>query len=170
MVPKKLKFSSQIEIIGVNPYIYLPTAVLKALFTQAGKEKGPIPVKGTLNDKSFIQTLVKYQGQWRLYLNTPMRKAAGIDVGDKATVEIAFDPKPRLEPMPEKFKLALSKDKTAKAAYEKLIPSRKKEVLRYLNSMKTEASLEKNVEKFLMHLRGEKVDTLNALMRVKAKS
>jgi hypothetical protein len=163
-----VSYSGVIKIIGVNPYLSVPKKILSAIFKQSGKEKGPIPVKGTLNGKPFIQTLVKYQGEWRLYLNTPMRKAAGIDVGDKGIVEIAFDPKPRLEPMPPKFKLALSKDKTAKSTYEKLIPSRKKEILRYLNSMKTEASLEKNIEKFLMHLRGEKVDTLNALMRVKA--
>jgi hypothetical protein len=167
MPDKKFRFSSRIEIIGVNPFVYLPTSVLKELFVQANKDKGPIPLRGTLNGKPFIQTLVKYQGEWRLYLNTPMRKAAGIDVGDKATVEVAFDPKPRIEPMPPKFKLALSKDTIAKAAYEKLIPSRKKEILRYLNSMKTEASLEKNIGKFLLHLHGKKVDTLNALMRVK---
>ncbi len=162
-----VSFSGLIMIIGVNPYLNVPQKILTAIFKQAGKDKGPIPVTGKLNDKPFIQTLVRYQGKWRLYLNTPMRKAAGIDVGDKATVEIAFDPKPRVEPMPPKFKLALSKDKTAKEAYEKLIPSRKKEILRYLNSMKTEASLEKNIEKFLLHLHGKKVDTLNALMRVK---
>ena len=161
-----VSFSGVIKIIGVNPYLKLPQKILKAIFKQAGKDKGPIPVKGKLNGKPFIQTLVRYQGEWRLYLNTPMRKAAGIDVGDKAIVEIAFDPKPRIEPMPAKFKLALSKDKIAKAAYEKLIPSRKKEILRYLNSMKTEASLEKNIGKFLLHLHGKKVDTLNALMRV----
>ena len=75
-------FSSKIQIIGVNPYVLLPASVLKNLFKEAGKNKGPIPVRGTLNENPFTQTLVKYSGRWRLYLNTPMRKAAGIDEGD----------------------------------------------------------------------------------------
>ncbi|MEI9935362.1 MAG: hypothetical protein WDM71_11065 [Ferruginibacter sp.] len=43
---------------------------------QAGKDKGHIPVKGKLDGHAFIQTLVKYSGKWRLYLNGPMRKAS----------------------------------------------------------------------------------------------
>ena len=81
-------FSSKIQLIGVNPYVLLPVSVLKHLFEQAGKDKGAIAVKGKLNGKSFIQNLVKYSGKWRLYLNGPMRQAAGIDVGDMANVEI----------------------------------------------------------------------------------
>ncbi len=79
-------FSAKILKIGINPYVLVPATVLKVLFEQAGKDKGPIPIKGTLNEKPFIQHLVKYSGKWRLYLNTPMRKAAGIDVGDMAIV------------------------------------------------------------------------------------
>ena len=71
-------FTAKIYKIGVNPYMLLPLKVLKTLFVEAGKDKGPIPVRGTLNGKKFTQTLVKYSGKWRLYLNTPMRKAAGM--------------------------------------------------------------------------------------------
>ena len=84
-------FSAKIYKIGANPYVLLPSAVLKQLFIQAGKDKGPIPVCGTLNGHKFIQTLVKYSGKWRLYLNTPMRKAANLDVGDVAKIEIQYD-------------------------------------------------------------------------------
>ncbi len=54
-------FSAKVLIIGINPYVYLPEAVLSAIFKQAQRNKGPIPVRGTLNGKSFQQTLVKYQ-------------------------------------------------------------------------------------------------------------
>src|SRR5688572_16357599 len=97
------EFSAKIKIIGVNPYVLLPAKVLKEIFKQAGKNKGAIQVKGTLNEKPFIQNLVKYSGKWRLYLNGPMREAAGIDVGDMAHVKIQYDPSDRTVPMHPKL-------------------------------------------------------------------
>jgi len=161
-------FTAKILKIGINPYVGLPEDVLKTLFKQADKNKGPIRVRGTLNGKRFEQTLVKYQGAWRLYLNTQMRQEADIDVGDDATVQIEFDPEPRIVPIHPKFARALSKNKEAKAAFEKLAASRQKEILRYLNSMKTEESLVRNVEKVIQNLSGKRPKGLSALMRRKA--
>jgi hypothetical protein len=56
-------FSAKIFKIGINPYVLLPAAILKEIFKQAGKNKGPIPVCGTINEKKFTQTLVKYSGK-----------------------------------------------------------------------------------------------------------
>jgi len=145
-------FSAKIFKIGINPYVLLPAAVLNELFSKSGKNKGPIPVKGTLNGKEFIQTLVKYSGKWRLYLNTPMRKAAGIDVGDMATVKIEFDSTPRSIPMHPKLQHVLTKNKRAANAFKKLTPYRQKEITRYINSLKTEQSLERNLEKVIQYL------------------
>jgi hypothetical protein len=50
----------------MNPYGGVPREVLQALFRQAGKDVGPIPVRGKLNGKRFRQTVVKYHGAWRL--------------------------------------------------------------------------------------------------------
>jgi hypothetical protein len=162
---KLSSFSAEIFIIGINPYVFLPEKVLQEIFQQAGKNKSPISVKGKLNGHEFKQTLVKYQGAWRLYLNGLMRQAAGIDVGDQAEVEIAFDPEPRVEPMNQKLLAALVENKTAKETFEKLPPSHQKEIFRYLNSMKTEESLTRNIEKVIGHLLGKSPPGLKALMR-----
>ena len=150
-------FIAKIYIIGVNPYVKVPKTILDELFQQSGKSKGPIPVKGFLNGKPFVQTLVKYAGVWRLYLNTPMRKAAGIDVGDTADVKIAFDSRPRVIPMHPKLKAALAKNKKAAAAFNRLSPSRQKEITRYIHSLKTEESLQRNIIKVISHLKGNAV-------------
>jgi hypothetical protein len=160
-------FSAKILKIGVNPYVLLPKRILHSIFKQAGKDKGPIPVQGTFEGKTFTQTLVKYQGAWRLYLNTPMRKNAGKDVGDGVEVSIGFDPRPRDVPMHPKFAKVLAKNVDARASFDKLSPSRKKEILRYLRSMKTEESLDRNIERVIAHLTGKKTDKLYAIMRVK---
>jgi uncharacterized protein YdeI (YjbR/CyaY-like superfamily) len=85
-----------------------------------------------------------------------MRRAANKDVGDRVTVDLEFDPEPRLVPMPPMFKRALSKNPAAKAAFEAMAPSRRKEILRYLASLKTEVSLRRNVDIVIGHLHGQK--------------
>jgi hypothetical protein len=147
-------FSAKIFIIGINPYVLLPAAALKELFKQAGKDRGAIPVKGTIDGHAFLQNLVKYSGKWRLYLNTPMRKAAGKDVGDTAVFGLCFDPKPRVTDMPPALQTALDKNKKAKTAFEQLSPSYRKEIMRYINNLKTEESINRNVTKAINHLLG----------------
>ena len=129
--------------------------MLKELFKQVGKTRGPIPVKGKLNGKPFIQTVVKFQGAWRLYLNTPMRQAAGIDNGDVAHVEIEFDSKPRVTPIHPGLKKLFAKNKKLKKVFDTFPPYRQKEISRYLNSLKSEESVKKNLDKVMKHLKGK---------------
>ncbi|RYZ25413.1 MAG: DUF1905 domain-containing protein, partial [Chitinophagaceae bacterium] len=64
------KFTARLEIIGINPFVFVPEPIRVEIFRKAGKDKGYIPVCGTVNGKAFRQTLVKYRGDWRLYINT----------------------------------------------------------------------------------------------------
>src|SRR6185369_2591614 len=148
-------FSAKIQIIGVNPYVLLPSELLKHIFQKAGKDKGAIPVQLKIGDKEFIQNLVKYSGKWRLYLNGPMRKAAGKDVGDTIDIQIEFDSKPRITPMHLKLKKAFKENKKAKNVFDKLSPSRQKEILRYINFLKSEESVDRNVQRAIAHLAGK---------------
>lgn len=148
-------FSAKIQIIGINPYVLLPPPVLKYIFQKAGKDKGAIPVQLTIGGKDFIQNLVKYSGKWRLYLNMPMRKAAGKDVDDTIEIQIDFDTKPRTTPIHPKLKKAFKENPTAKKVFEKLSPSRQKEILRYINFLKSEESVDKNIRRVIAHLTGK---------------
>jgi len=149
-------FSAKIHIIGINPYVLLPQIVLKYIFQKSGKNKGAIPVELKIADKNFIQNLVKYSGKWRLYLNGPMRKAAGKNVGDDIDIQIDFDPKPRTTPVHPKLKKAFKEYPNARMAFEKLSPSRQKEILRYINFLKSEESVDKNVQRAMAHLTSNK--------------
>ena len=147
-------FKAKIEIIGVNPFVFLPARVLKAIYIQAGKDKGPIPVRGTIDGHPYIQTLVKYNGEWRLYINGPMLKDAGKQVGDATTLTIEFDTEERVIPMHPMFEAALMQNTKAKEAFDKLTPSRQKEIVRYISFLKTEASVDKNVSRAVSFLLG----------------
>ena len=153
-----IKFQSKIYKIGINAVVDPPGPVMKIIFAEASRSMGPIPVVGTLDGAQFIQTLVKYQGVWRLYINGPMLKASGLKIGDTANIQIEFDPRPRDVQMPPPLASAFQKNQKARAAFDKLTPSRQKEILRYIGSLKTQESIDENVSRILSHLRGEVVD------------
>ena len=148
-------FSAKIFKIGINPYVLVPSAVLKKLFKEAGKDRGHIPIKGTINGHGFTQTLVKYSGKWRLYLNTPMRKGSNSDVGEIVNMEIEFDPSDRTEPMHSRLFSALQKNKKANSIFLQLPTSRQKEICRYINHLKSDESVEKNIKKAIDFLLGK---------------
>ncbi|HLE05340.1 MAG TPA: YdeI/OmpD-associated family protein [Anaerolineales bacterium] len=147
-------FSARVLIIGINPYVRVPKPILLDLFASAGRTRGPLPVRGALNGKRFTQTVVKYRRVWRLYLNTEMRSQAGLDVGDLAKVRLEFDAKPPTTPMHPRLAAALSRNRAASQAFHRLSPSRQKEILRYLHSLKGEEAIGRNVRKVIEHLLG----------------
>jgi len=151
---KKYDFSAIIKIIGINPYVSVPEAILSAVFKDAGKDKGPIPINGTVNDKPYLQTLVKYAGEWRLYINTIMLDNSPKKIGETIKVTIAFDPKERKIEMHPLLKKALAENQEANTTFEKLTPSRKKEIIRYISHLKTEEKIKENVSKSINFLLG----------------
>ncbi len=81
-------FNATLEIIVGNPFVCIPSEVLDKIFQQANKSKGPIPVRGTINSKPFQQTLVKYSGDWRLYINMVMLENSPKRIGEEIEVEV----------------------------------------------------------------------------------
>lgn len=148
-------FSSVLEIIGINPFVFVPDAILQHIFQAAGKTKGPVPVRGTVNGIPYRQTLVKYAGDWRLYINLSMLPNSPKRIGEIIEVTVEFDPDPRrIEPHP-KFLAALDENPEARAAFDALPPYRKLEIIRHFTFLKTEATLERNVAKAIDFLTGK---------------
>ncbi len=150
-----MKFKAEIGIIGVNPFVFVPGKILLKIFVQSGKSKGPIPIKGTINNKPYQQTLVKYSGAWRLYINTTMLSNSPKKIGEIIEITIVFDPAERIiKPHPKLVK-SLSENKDAKKVFYNLSPSRRNEIVRYISFLKTEASIDKNVARAIKFLLGK---------------
>lgn len=143
------KFSAVIQKIGINPCVDVPDKIIQQLLREAKKERGPLPVCGRINRSAFETTIIKYQGAWRLYLNTQMRQDADVDVKDRVAVQVTFDPKPHKVRMPKKFTAALRKNKKAKDAFEKLPPSHQQAILKYMNWLKTDEALRRAIDKVI---------------------
>ncbi|MCL9805847.1 YdeI/OmpD-associated family protein [Flavobacterium amniphilum] len=148
------KFKTDLKLIGINPFVFVPDEILQEIFREFGKDKGQIPIKGTVNGDSYKQTLVRYSGEWRLYINTVMLSRSPQRIGEIIEIEIAFDPDDRsIIPNP-KLITALNENPEAKKIFESLPPSKQKEIIRYIASLKKEESIDRNIKKAINFLFG----------------
>lgn len=151
----RLTFKAQLEIIGINPFVFVPEKILKALFKSAGKDKGAIPICGTINNEPYTQTLVRYKGDWRLYINTKMLPSSPKRIGEEIKVTIQFDSTDRtIKPHP-KLVNALKKDQKAKKVFDNLAASKQKEIVRSISQLKSDESVRLNIEKAIGFLKGK---------------
>ena len=149
------QFTAALEIIDGNPFVVLPAAVLNAVFDEAGRSKGPIPVRGRINDRPYQQTLVKFRGAWRLYVNMKMLDDSPRRIGETLEVAVSFDPSNRgIEPHP-KLLAMLDANPAAKDVFDAMAPSKQNEIVRYIDSLKTEKSIDRNVGRALDFLLGK---------------
>ena len=152
---KNATFTATLEIIGINPFVFVPEKILEATFEASGRNKSPIPVKGTVNGKEFQQNLMKYLGEWRLYVNLTMLKNSPKRIGEAIEVMLEYDDTERSISIHPQLEQAIKESTLARNNFEKLIPSRRHELIRYINNLKTEASIQRNIEKIIRHLHGE---------------
>jgi hypothetical protein len=152
---KNNSFTATLEIIGINPFVFVPEEILDTVFEKSGRNKSPIAVKGTVNGKEFKQNLMKYLGEWRLYVNLTMLKNSPKRIGEVIEVVLEYDDSDRSIAIHPQLEKAIKESALATENFEKLIPSRKNELVRYINNLKIEASIQRNIEKIIRHLHGE---------------
>lgn len=151
----KNQFTAKLEIIEINPFVFLPDEILNEIFETSGKNKSPIPVKGTVNGKEFRQNLMKYLGEWRLYINLTMLKDSPKRIGEMLEIFVEFDNSDRTISIHPDLEKAIRENPVALQNFENLIPSRRLELVRYINNLKTKESIQRNIEKIIRYLTGE---------------
>ena len=154
-----LSFTAVIKIRGVNPFILV--SAFRANAIKPGWRK-PLPVLVRINGKPAdpwrINMMPAGDGSFYLYLHSDVRKASATAVGDRVGVEIDFDPSYRngpQHPMPSWFKRALAENPQALKNWTALIPSRKKEILRYFAGLSSPDARARNLAKAFHVLSGE---------------
>ena len=152
-------FTAVIKIRDANPFILVSASRANAI--KPGWRK-PLPVLVRVNGKPAnawrINMMPVGNGSFYLYLHGDIRKASGTAVGDRVRVEVDFDASYRngpQHPMPNWFKLALAENPPAMKSWKELIPSRKKEILRYFSRLNSPDARARNLAKALHVLSGE---------------
>ncbi len=145
----------ELQIVDINPFVSLPEAVLADIFRQGGRNKSPIPVRGSINGRSYQQTLVRFRGAWRLYVNMEMLDDSPRRIGELVEVEVAYDPRERTIETHPKLAAALQENDHARKVFESLTPARRKEIIRYISNLKTDKAVNRNVDRAIGFLLGE---------------
>jgi hypothetical protein len=152
-------FTAVIKIRGVNPFVLV--SALRANAIKPGWRK-PLPalvrINGAPADAWHINMMPAGDGSFYLYLHGDLRKASATAVGDRVRVEIEFDASYRngpQHPMPRWFKQALVANSQAMKNWTALVPSRKKEILRYFSRLHSPDARARNLARALHVLSGE---------------
>jgi uncharacterized protein YdeI (YjbR/CyaY-like superfamily) len=86
-------------------------------------------------------------------LNRAVRLEAGVQAGDTVEVEIELDTAPREVVVPDALAGALAHDVAARAAFEALSYSHRKEYARWIDEAKRDETRERRLAKTLARLR-----------------
>ncbi len=155
-----LRFRAPIEMNGINPYVLVNAK--RAMRIRKDWRK-PLPVLVRVNGKPErpwrINLMPLGDGSFYLYLHGDVRKVSDTKVGDNVTVELEFDEAYKNGPMhamPSWFATALNQNRKARQAWEALIPSRKKEILRYFFRLKSAEAQTRNLQRAIHVLSGSK--------------
>ncbi len=141
------KYKTTIVQTGNNTGIHVPETILEKL--NGGKK--PL-VKVTLNGYTYRSAVGKMGNKFMISLSAENRKNANVKGGDTLEVTVALDTEPRTVELPAELQTALNKNKTAKAAFDKLAPSKKKAIVLSVTEAKTEETRTRRIEKAINDL------------------
>ncbi|WP_064750339.1 YdeI/OmpD-associated family protein [Solirubrobacter soli] len=111
------------------------------------------PVKGTVNGVEYRSRLSVYGGETMLGLTNAFRAEAGIAAGDEVEVTMERDDAPREVEVPPALGRRLDGDDTARAAFEKLSFTHRREYANWIAEAKKEATRERRAGKAIEMLR-----------------
>ncbi|MGW2706616.1 YdeI/OmpD-associated family protein [Streptomyces sp. NPDC001340] len=144
-----MKFRTYVEPPEPMRGLEVPPEVVAAL----GEGSRP-PVTITLNGHSWKSRVALLRGRHLLGLSNANRHAAGVEIGEEVEVELELDTEPRVVVEPADFAQALDDEPAARAAYNNLTYSRKREHVRAIESAKKPETRQRRIEKAIATLRG----------------
>jgi hypothetical protein len=112
------------------------------------------PVVATVNGYTWRTSVARMGGEFLIGLNKEVRTGAGVLAGDTVTLELTLDPEPRTVELPSVLAEALDADPKAKAIYDGLAFTHRKEYARWIAEAKRDDTRERRVAKALEMLHG----------------
>ncbi len=144
------RFGAKIYKIGINSCVDVPSEITN----QMKPTNGYIKVKGKINGFAFNKNLVPVkENPYRLFVNIPMLKGGNTELNKIADFVIAQDFKTERKKYDKPQKLIDElKTKRLTSDFNNLTEARQNEILKYLNNIKTEKTLERNIDKLIGQL------------------
>src|SRR5215471_6439645 len=141
-------FSGRIYKVGWIRYVDVPADISKRLDGGAH-----VPVAGEVDGVPLRTTLVpRGNGAYRLAIHGDIRKKLRVDTGAVVEVAIRLDEESREPELPPALVLALRNSPKAQQKFRAMTTALRRQIIRYLVSVKSQATLERRVLKFVARL------------------
>jgi len=124
-----------------------------ATVAQVGEGAKRFPVVATVNDHTWRTSVARMGGEFLLGLPRAVREAAGVEAGDEVAVSLTLDTEPREVDVPPALAEALAGAPDARAAYDGLAFTHRKEYARWIAEAKRDETRERRVARALEMLR-----------------
>jgi hypothetical protein len=145
-----MKFRARVEPPEPMRGLEVPQQVVEAL----GGGKRPRVII-TINGHSWPSRVAIMRGRYLLGLSNANRQAAGVVTGEEVEVEVEFDAEPPVVVEPADFTRALDADPVARAAYDRLAFSHRREHVRAIESAVKPETRARRIEQALAMLRDQ---------------
>jgi hypothetical protein len=148
-LPKKHTFTATIQNAGGGgAFVDVPFDVEKAFGSKRPK------IKATIDGVPYRGLLVRMGSECHMLLILKsIREQVGKSFGDEVEVTVELDMEPRVVQVPKDLARALNKDKDAKAFFEKLSFTHKREYVTWIEEAKKEETRQNRIMKTMEMLK-----------------
>jgi hypothetical protein len=150
-----VRFTALLEPADVGTFVVIPPEVVTALGAS-----GRTSVTGTIDGQPFSNQVMPYtfEGLGRqvvMVVNKAVRTALGKEAGESVEFVLARDPRSRSADVaiPPELAEALARDDGARAAFDSLAPSHRREHAEFVAEAKREETRRRRAEQAIARLR-----------------
>ncbi|MBV9819028.1 MAG: DUF1905 domain-containing protein [Solirubrobacterales bacterium] len=116
---------------------------------ELGEGAKRFPVRATINGHELRLSVARMRGEFLVGLSKANREAAGVAAGDRIEVTLALDVAPREVTVPPALEAALQADAQARARFEELAFTHRKEFVRWIEEAKRDETRERRIARAL---------------------
>ncbi|WP_072314054.1 YdeI/OmpD-associated family protein [Agrococcus sp. Marseille-P2731] len=144
--------------LRIRTTIVEPAPAARILLTEeqvaslGGARNAPVTV--TIGERTARLRIGQMGGQSMIGLSKAARAELGVEHGDEVEAIIALDTAERTVVLAPELEAALAADERARAAFDALAPSKRKEMARSIAEAKAEETRQRRLQKALEQLRG----------------
>jgi hypothetical protein len=144
-----IRFRAPLQPRGPAAAVVLDDAQVAAV----GEGAKRFAVVATVNGYTWRTSVTRMGGEFLLGLNKEVRQGAGVAAGDEVDVTVELDTAPREVEVPAALAAALAADPQARASFERMAFTHRKEYARWVAEAKQEETRQRRVQRALEMIR-----------------
>lgn len=145
----QLAFTATLQPHGPAAAVVLDDAQVSVV----GEGAKRFPVRARVNGYEWRTSVARMGGEFLLGLNRAVREAAGVQAGETVEVVLELDQAPRKVDVPPALAAALDTEPVAKAAFDALAFTHRKEFARWIDEAKRDDTRARRVVQALEMIR-----------------